>query len=80
MPRLRWLSAAGLLLGSVAPASAQSGTLTVDPVRVRARRWLGPATLYHYLWLESDTGADAANEASAPSGPPAKMDSGVGCS
>jgi hypothetical protein len=45
MARLRWLTAAGLLLGSVVPASAQSGTLTVDSVLVRARRWLGPATL-----------------------------------
>lgn len=45
MVRLHWLAAAGLLLGSAGSASAQTGTVTVDSILIRARRWLGPAAL-----------------------------------
>jgi len=45
MPSPCWLAAAGLLLMSPFPVAAQTGTVTVDTVLARARRWLGPAAL-----------------------------------
>jgi hypothetical protein len=54
MLRLRWLAAAGLVLGGVAPVSAQGGTVTVDSVLVRARRWLGRATLERVRSLRAE--------------------------
>ena len=45
MISLRGLAAAGLLLGCPLPVAAQTGTVTVDTVLARARRWLGPVTL-----------------------------------
>lgn len=41
----RRLAAACLLLWCPASVAAQTGTVTVDTVLARARRWLGPATL-----------------------------------
>lgn len=45
MNRRRGLVLAGLLIGWAGPLVAQSGTVTVDTILVRARRWLGPAAL-----------------------------------
>lgn len=62
MPSLCWLAAAGLFLGGPLPIAAQTGTVTVDTVLARARRWLGPAT------LERVRSIRVAAEVTSPSG------------